>query len=213
MSKQGQEQFEFQHPLVPVTPFRPILPKPPVIHAGRQGNQIFQANCIGSERCSSGFTQESQTDRVVACSDSTSCTEVNGSVNNLEAALVGSTCSSGDSKGQKHCSLNLTELSNVPFADLLALANAASAASMSAASEGINRHHAECSSAGLIPVHVNLSAQQNIWIDGNCTPRKPQSKRKFTFIVHLNELSIFQLKCLVVNMLRERELKLVLETN
>ena len=183
MSKQGQEQFEFQRPLVTVTPFRPILPKPPVIHAGRQGNQIFRANCIGSERCSSGFTHESQTDRVVACSNSASCTEVNGGVNNLKAALVGSTCISGDSNRQRQCPLNLTELSNVPFADLLALANAASATSMSAASEGINRHHVECSSAGLLPlpVHVNLSAQQNICIDGNCTSRKHQSKNKFNF--------------------------------
>ncbi|XWS59542.1 hypothetical protein CRYUN_Cryun08bG0131100 [Craigia yunnanensis] len=175
MSKQGQEQFEFQRPLVPETPIRPVLPKPPVTHAGRQGNQIFRANCIGSERCSSGFTQESQTDREIACSNSTSYTEVNGGVNNLKAALIGSTCISGDSNGQRQCSLNLTELSNVPFADLLALANAASAASMSAASEGINRHCVECSSAGLLPVHVNLSAQQNIWIDGNCTPRKHQN--------------------------------------
>ncbi|KAK6244584.1 hypothetical protein QUC31_010993 [Theobroma cacao] len=174
MSEQGQEQFEFQSPWVPATPFRPILPKPPVIHVGRQGNHISRANCIGSESCSSGFTQESQADGVFACSHSASCTEVNGGVNNLKAALVGSTCISGDSYGQRQCSLDLTELSNVPFADLLALANAASAASMSAASEGINRHHAECSSAGLLPVDVNLSAQQNIWIDGNCTPKKHQ---------------------------------------
>ncbi|XWS66738.1 hypothetical protein CRYUN_Cryun05aG0226500 [Craigia yunnanensis] len=175
MSNQGQEQFEFQRPLVPVTPFRPILPKPPVIHAGRQGNQEFRPNCIGSERCSSGFTQESQTDRVVACSVPAGCTEVNRGVKNLKAALVGTNCISINSNAQRQCSLNLAEFSNVPFADLLALANATSAASMSAASEGINRHHVECSSAGLLPVHVNLSAQQNICIDGNCTSRKHQN--------------------------------------
>ncbi|XP_022767171.1 protein ROS1-like [Durio zibethinus] len=174
MSKQGEEQFEFQHPLVPVNPFRPNLPKPPVIHAGRQGNEIFQTNCMGPERCSSGFTQESQTDRIIACSDSAGCREVNGGVNNLKGAFVGSKCIPDDSNGQGQFSLNLAEFSNVPFADLLALANAASAASTNAASEGINRHHPECSSAGLLPVHVNLSAQQNIWIDGNCTPRKHQ---------------------------------------
>ncbi|XVE96505.1 hypothetical protein REPUB_Repub02eG0228100 [Reevesia pubescens] len=175
MSKQGQEQFEFQCPLVPVTPFRSILPKPPVIHAERQGNQIFRANCLGSERCSSGFTQESPTDSVVACSDSASCTEVNGGVNNLKATLVGSKCISGDSNGQRQCSLNLAELSNVPFADLLALAKEASASSTSAASERITRHQAECSSAGLLSVHVNLSAPQNIWIDGNYTPKRHQN--------------------------------------
>ncbi|XWS55954.1 hypothetical protein CRYUN_Cryun09bG0044300 [Craigia yunnanensis] len=174
MSKQGQEQFEFQRPLVRVTPFKPVFPKPSEIHAGRQGNQIFRANCIGQERCSSGFTQESQTDRVVACSDSASYTEVNGGVNNLKAALIGRNCISGDSNGQRQCTLNLAELSNVPFADVLALANAASAASKSAESEGINRQHVECSSAGLSPVHVNLSAQQNIWIDDNCRSRKHQ---------------------------------------
>ncbi|XVF76277.1 hypothetical protein PTKIN_Ptkin13bG0253300 [Pterospermum kingtungense] len=165
MSKQGQEQFEFPRPLVPVTPFRPILPKPPVVDPGRQKNQILQANYIGSEICSSGFTQESQPDRVVACSNSTCCTEINGGLNNLKAASVKSTCVSGNSNGQRQFSLNLADCSNVSFVDLLALANAAS--------EGINRHHVECSSAGLLPVHVNLSAQQDIWIDG--TPRTHQN--------------------------------------
>ncbi|XVE61545.1 hypothetical protein DITRI_Ditri06bG0049200 [Diplodiscus trichospermus] len=172
MSKQGQEQFEFQRPLVPVTPFRPILPKPAVIPAGKQGNQIIRANCVGSERCSSGFTQESKTDSVVACSDSAGCTEVNGGDSNSKAALVGSSCISGDSIRQRQRSMNQTEHSNVSFVQLLALANAASAASMSAGSKGINGHHAECSSAELLPVHENLSAQQNVRIDGNCTPRK-----------------------------------------
>ena len=99
MSKQGQEQFEFLRPLVPVTPFRPILPKSPVIHAGRQGNQEFRAKCIGSERCSSGFTQESQTDSVVACFVSTGCTEVNRGVNNLKATTWRSACKRKKKKG------------------------------------------------------------------------------------------------------------------
>ncbi|XVF07747.1 hypothetical protein REPUB_Repub06bG0166500 [Reevesia pubescens] len=175
MSKQGQEQFEFQRPLIPVTPFRPFLQKPPVIHADTKGNQSFGANCIGSERFSSGFTEEFQTDRIVARSNCASCTEVNGGLNNLKAALVGRNCILGDSNWRRKCSLTRAELHNVPFADLLDLANATSAASTSLVSEGLNIHHAECSSAGLLPVHVNLSAQQNIWIDGNCTPRKHQN--------------------------------------
>ncbi|KAH1090276.1 hypothetical protein J1N35_017533 [Gossypium stocksii] len=175
MSKEGQEQFQFQRPLIPVTRFRPILPKPPVIHAGRQGNQIFEANCIGSERCSYGFTQEPQADRVVACSDSSICIEVNGGINNLKAASVGSNCISGYSNEQRQCSLNLGEPSNSSSADLLTLVNAASAKNTTAASLGIDRHHLECSSTGLLPVHVNLSAQQQIWVDGNCTPRKHQN--------------------------------------
>lgn len=182
MSKQGQEPFEFQLPFVPATPFRPIFPNPPAIHAGRQGNQEFQANCMGSEICSSGFTQESQTDREVACSDSTGSTKVNGGVTSLKAAnLVGSACFSGDSNGQRQCSPNLSGRSNVSFADLLALANAASTSS----SEGVNRHHGEHSSDCFLPVHVNLSAQKNIWIDGNCTPRKYQSKHKFNFLLFI----------------------------
>lgn len=175
MSKEGQEQFQFQRPLIPVTRFWPILPKPPVIHAGRQGNEIFEANCIGSERCSYGFTQEPQADRVVACSDSSICREVNGGINNLKAASVGSNCISGYSNEQRQCSLNLGEPSNSSSADLLTLVNAASAKTTTAASLGIDRHHLESSSTGLLPVHVNLSAQQHIWVDGNCTPRKHQN--------------------------------------
>lgn len=186
MSKEGQ-QFQFQRPLIPVTNFRPILPRPPVIHAGRQGNQIFQANCIGSERCSCGFTQEPQADRVVACSDSSICKEVNGGINNLKADSVGSNCISGYSNEQRQCSLNLGELSNSSFADLLTLVNAASSKTTTAASLGIDRHHLECSSTGLLPVHVNLSAQHYIWVDGNCTPRKHQSKYKFNFYCSFNK--------------------------
>ncbi|PPS05464.1 hypothetical protein GOBAR_AA15199 [Gossypium barbadense] len=85
MSKQGQER--------------------PVIHIELQENQIFGANCIESERCSFGFAQESQTEGVVACSDSGSCTEVNGSFNNLMAASVWSESFS--------CGQNPAELGNV----------------------------------------------------------------------------------------------------
>ncbi|OMO82072.1 hypothetical protein CCACVL1_12092 [Corchorus capsularis] len=174
MSKQGQEQFESQLPWVPTTPFRPILPKPPVIHGG-QGNPMFTANSIGSESCSSGLTEESQPDRVVACSASATCAELNGAVNNLEPGLVGSNGILENRIGQKQCPPNLTELSNVPFAELLALANAASVASGNAVPEGINRQFAECSFAGLLPVHVNSSAQQTIWIDGSCKQTENQS--------------------------------------
>lgn len=156
MSNQGHEQFEFQRPLIPVTPFRPIPPKPSVIQPEKQENQISQANYFGSERRSSGFTQESQPDGVVSCSNFTGYTGINGGVSN----------------GQRQCPLNLVDYTNVAFTDLLALANAAS--------QGINgRHQVECSSAGLLPVHVNLTAQQDTRIDGNCTPRKHQSKSMF----------------------------------
>lgn len=141
----------------------------PVIHFELQENQIFGANCIESERCSFGFAQESQTDGVVACSDSGSCTEVNGSFNNLKAASVWSESFS--------CGQNPTELGNVSSADLSAIATAVSAASTSAASVGIN-NHSGCGLSGLFPVHVNLSTQRNIRIAGNCTPRKNQSKNQ-----------------------------------
>ncbi|KAK8588711.1 hypothetical protein V6N13_087615 [Hibiscus sabdariffa] len=232
MSRQGQE--------------------PPVNHAGMEEIPIFQANCIESERCFFGFAQESQTDGLIACSNSFA--EIRGNVNNnLKAALVGSQCISsdinipwqyhpnptalsnvssadlsalanaasvgsgcisGDANMTRQCHLNPIALSNVYSADLSALANAASVgsgcisgdtdvirqchlnptalgnvssadlsplakatsdASSSAASEGINRHHAECGSAGLFPVHVNFSAQDKIFIDGNCTPRRHQN--------------------------------------
>ncbi|GMI65821.1 hypothetical protein HRI_000251400 [Hibiscus trionum] len=193
MSKQGQE--------------------PPLNHAGREEIPIFGANCIESERCFFGFAQESQTDGLIACSDS--FVEVMGSVNNnLKAASVGSERISGDTNvpRQNHliptalgnvssadlsalahatpvgsecisryprvtsqCHLSSTALGNVSSADLPALASTASAASSSAASEGINRHHAEWGSAGLFPVHVNFSAEDKIWIDGNCTPQKHQN--------------------------------------
>ncbi|KAE8666284.1 Protein ROS1 [Hibiscus syriacus] len=162
MSKQGQEQYEFQHPLIPVTLFRSVLPEPPVIHAERQGNQLFQANCVGLERFSYGFTQESQPGRVVACSDSA---EVDGGINNSMAVSVGNNC----------ISLNRGELGNAPFADLFTLVNAASATTMTAAFEGIDGHHLQYSSAGLLPVPANLSAQQYLRIDGNCTPTNHQN--------------------------------------
>ncbi|TYJ39752.1 hypothetical protein E1A91_A04G091000v1 [Gossypium mustelinum] len=146
MSKQGQER--------------------PVIHIELQENQIFGANCIESERCSFGFAKESQTEGVVACSDSGSCTEVNGSFSNLMAASVWSESFS--------CGQNPAELSNVSSVDLSAIATAVSAASTSAASVGIN-NHSGCGPSGLFPVHVNLSTQRNIRIAGNCTPRKNQN--------------------------------------
>ncbi|KAL4354289.1 hypothetical protein GQ457_06G009770 [Hibiscus cannabinus] len=155
MSKQGQE--------------------PPVVLSGMKEDQTFPANCVESERCFYGFAQEPQTDEVIACSGSSSLIEVNGTLNDLKAASVGSECIAGYTNGPRQCHLDLTALGNVSSADLSALANAASAASTSVASEEINRHHTECSSGRLFPVHVNLSAQDKIWIDGICTPRKHQN--------------------------------------
>ncbi|GMI96634.1 demeter-like 1, REPRESSOR OF SILENCING1 [Hibiscus trionum] len=186
MSKQGQEQFEFQHPLIPVTCFQPILPEAPMIQAGRQGNQLVEANCIGSEKCSDGFTQQSEPDRVVACSDSATCIEVNGGINNSKAASVGSNCISGSSNEQKQCSLNLGEHGNAPLADLFTLVNAASTTNRTVASEGIDWQHLQCSSAGLLPVHANLSAQQYIRIDDNCTPTEHQNAIHSQILYDLN---------------------------
>ncbi|KAE8671645.1 DEMETER-like protein 2 [Hibiscus syriacus] len=144
MNKQGQE--------------------PPLNHAGMEENLMFRADCMELERCTFGFAQESQTNRVIACSDS--FVEVNESIDyNLKAASVGSECISGGTTVPGQCHLNLTALANFSSADL-------SAASSSAASEGIERHHAECDSAGLFPVHLNFSAQDRTWTEGNCTPRK-----------------------------------------
>ncbi|KAK8685568.1 hypothetical protein V6N13_041568 [Hibiscus sabdariffa] len=186
MSKQGQEQFEFQHPLIPATCFRPILPKPLMIQAGRQGNQLFGANCTGSERCSYGFTQQSQPDGVVACSDSAICIQVNGGINNSKAAPVGNNSISGDSNEQRQCSLNLGELGNAPFADLSTIVNAASATTRIVTSEGTDKHHLPCSSAGFLPEHANLSAQQDVWIDGNSTPTKHQNAIHSQILYDLN---------------------------
>ncbi|KAK8514840.1 hypothetical protein V6N12_057736 [Hibiscus sabdariffa] len=147
MSKQGQE--------------------PLVNRAGIEENPMFRANCLESQRCFFGFAQKSQTDGVIACSDS--FVGVNGSVNNnLKAASVGSEHISSDTNVPRQCYLKSTALGNVSSsADLSALANADS--------EGSNIHHAECSSDGLYPVHVNFSAQDKMWTDDNCTPRKQQN--------------------------------------
>ncbi|KAE8719044.1 Transcriptional activator DEMETER [Hibiscus syriacus] len=137
-------------------------------------DQMFPANCIESERRFLGFSQEPQTDEVIACSDSTSFIEVNGTVNNLKAASVESDCISGNANRPRQCRLDPTSLGDVS-SDLSALANAASAASTRAASEEIIRYHNECSSARLFPVYVHSSAQDKILIENFCAPRIHQN--------------------------------------
>ncbi|GMJ02936.1 hypothetical protein HRI_003962800 [Hibiscus trionum] len=149
--------------------------EPPLVLSGMKEDQTFPANCVESERFFYGFAQESQTDGLIACSGFSSLIEVNGILNNLKAASVGNECIAGDTNGPWQCHLDPTAVGNVSSADLSVLANAASAASTSVASEEINRHHTECSSARLFPVDVNLSAQDRIWIDGICTPRIHQN--------------------------------------
>ncbi|GKV37567.1 hypothetical protein SLEP1_g45586 [Rubroshorea leprosula] len=192
MAEQGEEEFQFQHSWAPATPLRPTLPTPPQIYAEKQVNAINQANWLGSEGCLPGFTGEAQANGLPACIDPADCTAVNEGVNHLQTALARRT---GISIGNMTCTQfpidPTAEFSNVPFGDLLDLANAAARArsrlraapqrndsmttdsSISTMDSKSDSNQVEPSSAGPWLADDDFS---NIQIDPNCTPRKPQNE-------------------------------------
>lgn len=124
----GQKECESQGSWTPATPFRPIQPKPMPIYANGQSNQPDQPKWQGSDCFSSVCNKDSQSRTAVIHFNSASCEDTNRGVNNAEvssAAKMGVTCDTVEAC--REVSIDpLAEYRNVPFASLLALANAAS---------------------------------------------------------------------------------------
>lgn len=124
----GQKECESQGSWTPATPFRPIQPKPMPIHANGQANQPDQPNWQGSECFSSVCNKDSQSNTAVIHFNSANSEDTNRGVNNAEvssATKMGVACDTVEPC--REVSIDpLAEYKNVPFASLLALANAAS---------------------------------------------------------------------------------------
>ena len=118
--KEGQDGLQIEGSWIPKTPVKPILPRTTTIYTDSQGNQLDQAIWLGSDTFSSNFTQASQASEVVACCNSSNCSQVHNCVNSSANKNI-------DSVGAC-CIEPLPRWNNLRFADLLALADAASAA-------------------------------------------------------------------------------------
>ncbi|KAF2289764.1 hypothetical protein GH714_038529 [Hevea brasiliensis] len=129
IGRENQKKLQVENSWIPKTPFKPILPKPQVIYTNRQGNQVDQANGMGSKGFSTGLSQETRDGMLSACLDSAA----NG---NWEAALEAQKGIAGDSSEMcEGFPINSTARWN--FTSLLALQDQASAATTIAASNRI----------------------------------------------------------------------------
>ncbi|KAJ9181445.1 hypothetical protein P3X46_009577 [Hevea brasiliensis] len=129
IGRENQKKLQVEDSWIPKTPFKPILPKPQVIYTNRQGNQVDQANGMGSKGFSTGLSQETRDGMLSACLDSAA----NG---NWEAALEAQKGIAGDNSEMcEGFPINSTARWN--FTSLLALQDQASAATTIAASNRI----------------------------------------------------------------------------
>ncbi|XP_024037730.1 protein ROS1 isoform X2 [Citrus clementina] len=139
----GQKECESQGSWTPATPFRPIQPKPMPIHANGQANQPDQPNWQGSECFSSVCNKDSQSNTAVIHFNSTNSEDTNRGVNNAEvssATKMGVACDTVEAC--REVSIDpLAEYKNVPFASLLALANAASQRNENTAADEVSISH------------------------------------------------------------------------
>ena len=139
------EDIQIDRYWVPITPVKTAVPKPQPIYENKQENQLNQENSLETERIyrenqlqeegysesesPPGFSRKSIADRVFACSESTNSINVTSGFENWEAGLStkpqffdGNACVYDKFSGS-----SLERWNNVPFADLLALADAANA--------------------------------------------------------------------------------------
>jgi hypothetical protein len=148
VSKPGEDGLQVKASWIPTTPVKPILPRPQPIYTDGQGNQLDQATWLGSETYSSSFPQGSQATKIVACCNSPNSSEANRDGDNVEA-----------------CEEPMARWNNLRFGDLLALADAASAASGIGAAQGSDSFW-----------NRDPSLDSELGANGNSIPEQPQGK-------------------------------------
>ncbi|KAF8397816.1 hypothetical protein HHK36_016740 [Tetracentron sinense] len=200
------KQLQNQGSWVPVTPAKPIPTRPQPISVDRQGNQLGQANWMESLGFPTGYLQETPTPNGVAAAaayfDSVNFVDPNRDLNNWETALA------GKNRGSNQFVNSYTQdfrnpmvgWNSIPFADLLALTNANTTASMASASttpdrslnaantpffpmsySQIDSNCHESNSASLLLMNQDLLLMNqdlplgtNQWNNSNCQPQISQ---------------------------------------
>ncbi|XP_023928323.1 DNA glycosylase/AP lyase ROS1 isoform X2 [Quercus suber] len=179
--KEGQDGLQIEGSWIPKTPVKPILPRTTTIYTDSQGNQLDQAIWLGSDTFSSNFTQASQASEIVACCNSSNCGQVHNCVNSSANKNI-------DSVGAC-CIEPLPRWNNLRFADLLALADAASAAAGNVAppppqgndSVATNSFLSvtNCQNGNYVADHSSASLfgnhdlQSKPWTNGHCMAEEP----------------------------------------
>lgn len=163
--KPDEDGLQVQGSWIPTTPVKPHLPRPTPIYTDGQGNQIERATWLGSETFSS-FTEGSQTGRLVACCNSPNCSEFNrASINNWNEE----TCEEESHMGR----WNYVPFG--PFGHLLALADAAKAASGTVAHLQ-NDDVATSSLMRATSCQNECNGEDYPWSNFNCMPKEPHCK-------------------------------------
>ncbi|KAJ7971492.1 Transcriptional activator DEMETER-like protein [Quillaja saponaria] len=156
---ESKEKLQPQVSWIPTTPIRPILPKSVPIYIPEQGNLLNQTTCLGSSGSSSS-TQNCCTNGIAACTAGSSpCAEIN------------TTGASSTQANITNPPLDMARWKNVSFADLLALANAASAASP-VANPFISAPLGSTSSTVMSLTNHNSSPELNPH-NSQCVPQEP----------------------------------------
>lgn len=135
MTKRGEDGLQAQGFWIPKTPIKPTLLRPPPICTEGEGNELGRTTWLESETVSSSSAQGSQASRIVACCNFPSCEVPRSSASNCNEASAAKCVVAWDNVGTRE-EPDMGRWNNLPFVDLLALADAASAASHAAAPQG-----------------------------------------------------------------------------
>lgn len=120
----SRKELQFEVSWIPTTPVKPNLPRSLPICTTREGNQLNQENCLGtSSYCNSS------NDSVVACFESSPSANIRSSQQDQAVPVAAASQVAGDNVGtcEQPSLETLSICKNVCIADLLALADAASA--------------------------------------------------------------------------------------
>lgn len=159
--KPDEDGLQVQGSWIPTTPVKPRLPRPTTIYTDGRGNQSERATWLRSETFSS-FKGGSQTGKFVACCNSPNCSEFNRtSIHNWNEE----TC-----EKESH----MDRWNYIPFGHLLALADAASAASGALAP--LQNDVATCSLMRATSSQNESNGEDYLWSNVNCMPEDPHCK-------------------------------------
>lgn len=171
---------------IPITPLKPILTRTEPICADGEGNQLSQTNFLETSLCASPHA--SYADSAVACAHSSSGTGLHMKMQDRVESTSAVTSIGSDSAGTcaKPTAGVVSGLEGMRFADLLALADAASehfrGIHPGTNNEGKNPLLPDSKSqrdplpnpASVLPSHHNVSLEQTPVNIINCIPQEPQ---------------------------------------
>ncbi|KAI4300416.1 hypothetical protein L6164_033799 [Bauhinia variegata] len=175
--ERGREEQQTQIPWIPTTPLKPIQAKPVPICGSGERNQLNQTDFLGASSCCNS-SDDSHANRVSACFETA---DINSRLHDPEAPAAAGTNIAGENSGTcpQMFRNSMSRWANTGCTELLALAEAASAAHFSATHDGVE-------SPFILTSQSQLNRDPAANLSSLVTPHDFSPQQTQTEIIHVN---------------------------